>query len=75
MTTANGVDWTHLNLPAPNAPSLICLDKKTGKLIGEDNAGISDRTLHCSWSSPGFGAVKGTPLVFFGGGDGQGFRK
>ena len=69
-TTSNGVDWTHLNIPAPNAPSLICLDKKTGELIGEDASGVSERVLHCSWSSPGFANVKGTPIVTFGGGDG-----
>lgn len=69
-TTSNGVDWTHLNIPAPQAPSLICLDKNTGELIGEEAAGVSKRVLHCSWSSPGYAEVKGTPMVIFGGGDG-----
>ena len=70
VTTSNGVDWTHVNIPASQAPSLICLDKKTGRLLGEENAGISQRLLHCSWSSPSFGVVKDVPQVFFGGGDG-----
>jgi outer membrane protein assembly factor BamB len=70
ITTSNGVDWTHTNIPAPEAPSLICLDKKTGKLLGEDGAGISKRCLHCSWASPAFASIKGKPMVVFGAGDG-----
>jgi outer membrane protein assembly factor BamB len=70
ITTSNGVDWTHTNIPAPEAPSLICLDKKTGKLLGEDGSGISKRCLHCSWASPAFASVKGKPMVIFGAGDG-----
>jgi outer membrane protein assembly factor BamB len=73
VTTSNGVDWTHTNIPAPEAPSLICLDKKTGKLLGEDGSGISqrDRMLHCSWSSPALANNKGKDFVVFAAGDGQ----
>ena len=70
VTTSNGVDWTHTNIPAPEAPSLICLDKKTGKLLGEEGSGISKRCLHCSWSSPAEAVVGGKPQVIFGAGDG-----
>ena len=70
VTTSNGVDWSHTNIPAPEAPSLICLDKKTGKLLGEDGSGISKRCLHCSWSTPALATVNGKPQVIFGGGDG-----
>jgi len=70
ITTSNGVDWTHTNIPAPEAPSLICLDKKTGKLLGEEGSGISKRCLHCSWSSPAFATVGAKPMVVFGAGDG-----
>src|SRR5438552_6272610 len=68
--TSNGQDWTHSNIPQPNAPSFIALNKKTGELIGEDNAGISRRIFHGQWSSPSSGMVNGRPLIFFGGGDG-----
>ena len=51
-TTCNGVDWTHANIPAPNAPSFIMLDTKTGQLLGEMDHVASERVLHCSWSSP-----------------------
>jgi outer membrane protein assembly factor BamB len=68
--TSNGQDWTHSNIPSPNSPSFIALDKKTGELIGEDNAGIGPKIFHGQWSSPSAGVVNGKPLVFFGGGEG-----
>jgi outer membrane protein assembly factor BamB len=72
VTTSNGVDWTHTNIPNPNAPSLICLDKKTGKLLAEEASGVSgkDRMLHCSWSSPGIAEIKGKKQIIWAGGDG-----
>lgn len=70
VTTSNGVDWSHLNIPAPLAPCLIALDKKTGKLAGEEGSGIGERVLHCNWSSPGYVEHKGKPMVLFGAGDG-----
>jgi outer membrane protein assembly factor BamB len=68
--TSNGQDWTHVNIPSPNSPSLIAIDKHTGKLVGEDNAGIGPRIFHGEWSSPSTGVVNGRQLIFFGGGDG-----
>src|SRR6185503_2230462 len=68
--TSNGQDWTHSNIPSPLAPSFIALDKKTGKLLGEDDAAIGPRIYHGQWSSPSAGNVNGRNLVFFGGGDG-----
>jgi hypothetical protein len=68
--TSNGQDWTHVNIPSPNSPSLIAINKITGKLAGEDNAGIGPRIFHGQWSSPSMGVVNGRTLIFFGGGDG-----
>jgi outer membrane protein assembly factor BamB len=70
--TSNGVDWTHTNIPNPHAPALICLEKTTGRLLGEESSGISgkDRILHCSWSSPAAAVVGGQEQIIFGGGDG-----
>lgn len=68
--TSNGQDWSHVNIPSPNSPSFIALNKKTGELVGEDNAGIGPRIFHGQWSSPSTGLVNGKQLVFFGGGDG-----
>jgi outer membrane protein assembly factor BamB len=68
--TSNGQDWTHSNIPSPNSPSFIALNKKTGELVGEDDAHIGPRIFHGQWSSPSTGNVNGRQLIFFGGGDG-----
>jgi len=70
VCTSNGQDWTHSNIPSPLSPSFVALDKRTGALLGEDDAGISKRIFHGQWSSPSAGKVNGKQLVFFGGGDG-----
>jgi len=70
VCTSNGQDWTHSNIPSPLSPSFIAVNKKTGELAGEDNAGIGPRIFHGQWSSASSGVVNGKPLVFFGGGDG-----
>jgi outer membrane protein assembly factor BamB len=68
--TSNGQDWTHSNIPSPNAPSFIAVDAKTGEFLGEDDAKISQRILHGQWSSPSAGVINGKKQIFFGGGDG-----
>jgi outer membrane protein assembly factor BamB len=70
VSTSNGVDGTHRHFPAPDAPSLVVLDKATGRLLAADDARIGRRTIHCMWSSPSLGAVGGRTRVFLGGGDG-----
>lgn len=71
VTTSNGQDWSHVNIPAPQAPTLICLDANTGKLLGEEASGISSRIFHCNWSSPAYGKVGDREQLIFGAGDGQ----
>lgn len=56
--------------PSPNAPNLIAVDKRTGRLVGADAEPIGRRLLHGQWSPPSLGEVNGKPLVFYGGGDG-----
>jgi outer membrane protein assembly factor BamB len=68
--TSNGPDLSHINVPYPDAPSLIVLNKKTGKLAGVDAEKIGRRVLHGQWSSPSMGKVGDKVLIFFGGGDG-----
>src|SRR6266700_4177671 len=63
--TSNGQDWTHSNIPSPNSPSFIALDKKTGEYLGEEDAKISARIFHGQWSSPSAGKVNGRQLVFW----------
>jgi outer membrane protein assembly factor BamB len=71
VCTSNGVDRTPARKAlSPLAPSLIALDKLTGRLVAEDGEQIGTRVFHGQWSSPSGGVVAGRPLVFFGGGDG-----
>ncbi len=70
VCTSNGQDWTHSNIPSPNAPSFIALNKKTGELVGEDDAKIGPRIFHGQWSSPSLAEVNGKKQILFGGGDG-----
>ncbi len=69
VNTSNGVDESHLNLPAPIAPSFICLDKRTGKLHWADDS-PGENILHGQWSSPAVGELGGVPQAIFGAGDG-----
>jgi len=57
VTTSNGKDGMHDKTPSPDAPCLIALDKQTGKLLGTERSGISQRMFHCNWSSPAYGVV------------------
>jgi outer membrane protein assembly factor BamB len=70
VTTSNGVDWTHTNIPNPKAPALAVVNKNTGELVAEEASGVSSRTLHANWSSPAYGTVNGKGQIIFGGGDG-----
>jgi len=58
-------------VPAPDAPNVIVLDKKTGRLVATDDVRFPDRMLHGQWSSLALGQVGGKTLIFFGGGDGR----
>ena len=70
-STSNGVDWSHINIPAPYNPTLIALDKETGELVAEEDSGISANIMHCNWSSPAYADdLAGNPTVVFGAGDG-----
>jgi outer membrane protein assembly factor BamB len=69
IVTANGVDEGHINIPSPEAPSFIALDKKTGKLIWQSNAPGKD-IMHGQWSNPAYGEINGVRQVIFPGGDG-----
>jgi len=67
--TANGVDETHINVPSPEAPSFIALNKNTGELVWED-ASPGENILHGQWSNPSYGVIGGTAQIIFPGGDG-----
>src|SRR5262245_2932138 len=69
VTTANGVDENHINIPFPEAPSFLCLNKNTGKLIWKSN--LPGRAImHGQWSNPAYGVIGGKAQVIFPAGDG-----
>jgi outer membrane protein assembly factor BamB len=70
VNTCNGVDNTHKRIRCPDGPSLICLEKNTGRLLARDEEGIGPRIFHSTWSCPALGVVNGRRLIFFCGGDG-----
>lgn len=78
VSTSNGVDRDadarkkdeFRKPPAPDAPTIIVLEKTTGRLVAEDSFGIGPRLLHGQWSSPSLGKVGDKTLLFYGGGDG-----
>ncbi len=70
VNTSNGVDRSHDRVPLPLAPSLIVMDKKTGRVVGVDDEKIGKRLFHGLWASPSKGVVNGKTLIFYGGGEG-----
>ncbi|MFG0255151.1 MAG: PQQ-binding-like beta-propeller repeat protein [Rhodopirellula sp. JB053] len=69
VNTSNGLDESHINLPAPEAPSFICMNKNTGEVLWTDRSPGSN-ILHGQWSSPSIEVLGGVPQVLFCGGDG-----
>lgn len=69
VNTSNGVDESHINLPANDAPTFLAMNKNTGKVLWTDNS-PGKNILHGQWSSPSVGILGGIPQVIFGAGDG-----
>jgi len=69
LSTGNGQDESHVNIPSPRAPAIIALDRTTGKLVWED-ASPGDKILHGQWSTPSVGMIGGVMQVVHGQGDG-----
>ena len=70
LNTSTGVDNTHRRIRTPDAPSLVVIDKRTGRLVARDDEHIAPNIFHNTWSSPSFAEVNGRPLIFFAGGNG-----
>ena len=70
VCTCNGVDKSHKNIPSPNAPNMIVLDKHTGKLLAAIEKPLGTALFHGDWSSPTLAQINGRDLVVWGGGDG-----
>ncbi len=53
-----------------DSPSLVALDKNTGKLLAVEKERVFERTFHGAHSTPALATVNGHDLVILGGGDG-----
>jgi outer membrane protein assembly factor BamB len=69
VNTSNGVDEGHITIPREEAPSFICVDKNTGKVLWTDSS-PGRNVLHGQWSSPAYSVLGGVPQAIFAGGDG-----
>jgi outer membrane protein assembly factor BamB len=69
VNTSNGVDESGENVPNPDAPTIIALNKKTGELAWRANS-IIGRIYDGQWSSPAVGTIGGVAQVVIGEGDG-----
>jgi outer membrane protein assembly factor BamB len=69
VSTSNGQDESHVNIPSPKAPAIIAVNKKTGKLVWEENS-VFDKILHGQWSSVTIGRVGDTVQAIHAQGDG-----
>lgn len=70
LNTGTGVDNTHKKIRTPEAPSLVVLDKATGRLLAREREGIAPNIFHSTWSPPSMASVDGQDLIFFAGGNG-----
>jgi outer membrane protein assembly factor BamB len=69
VSTSNGQDESHVNVPSPLAPAIIALDKRDGTLVWEHNP-VGENILHGQWSSPAVAEIGGVVQVVIGQGDG-----
>jgi outer membrane protein assembly factor BamB len=69
VSTSNGQDESHVNVPSPRAPALIAVKMETGEVVWED-ASPGDRILHGQWSTPTVARVGDSYQVVMAQGDG-----
>jgi outer membrane protein assembly factor BamB len=69
VNTSNGLDESHVNLPSPDAPTFLAMNKNTGEIYWSD-ASPGNNILHGQWSSPAVAKLGGLWQVIFAAGDG-----
>jgi outer membrane protein assembly factor BamB len=69
VSTSNGTDENGKEVPNPKAPTIVAVDKKTGKAAWNAN-GIAGRIFDGQWSSPAVATIGGVAQVVIGEGDG-----
>ena len=70
LNTGTGVDNSHRRIRRPDAPSMVVLDKRTGRLRGRENEGIGPNIFHCTWSPPTLATLNHDPIVLLAAGNG-----
>ena len=70
LNSGTGVDNTHKRIRTPDAPSLVVLEKATGRLLARDRERMAPDIFHCTWSAPALAEVNGQPQILFAGGNG-----
>jgi outer membrane protein assembly factor BamB len=68
--TGNGRNERENLVPSPQAPSLIVLNKRTGRLVAQDDEKIGTRLWKSQWSSPSLSVADGRERIIYGAGDG-----
>ena len=61
LNSCTGVDNTHKHIRTPDAPSLVVIDKRTGRYVARDDEHIAPQIFHCTWSSPSLTEINGRP--------------
>jgi outer membrane protein assembly factor BamB len=69
VVTGNGVDDTKGQLPSPEAPSFVALNKQNGKLLWQSNL-PGKNIIEGQWSNPAYARLGNQEQVIFPGGDG-----
>ena len=74
INTNNGIKENYyteaeLEIPAPESPNFLALDKRTGGIVWTDNS-VGANILRGGWASPTYAVLGGVPQVLFPGGDG-----
>jgi outer membrane protein assembly factor BamB len=69
VTVPNGADATLSKVPAPEAPSLVCLDKDSGKVVWSDNS-VGPNVIYSEFTSPLVANIGGRDQVVVAQGDG-----
>lgn len=62
---ADGENWWSNALEIPHCPSIVVLEKKTGKIVAQDQVEVGPHQ-HGQWASISSAVVDGQRLVFFG---------
>jgi len=70
LNTGTGVDNTHKKIRTPDAPSIVVVDKHTGRLLAREREGIAPNIFHSTWSPPSMATLAGRELIVLAAGNG-----